>query len=234
MTVLPWRIRIVISDQFPLLYHLVVNAFKGRRSASYWDQRLAETWHQRSWPTKNELIAELTSPDQAILDIACGNGSILRALKARGYKDLQGLEISEYAVDRLRAEGFTMHRGCVPLIQLPDAALDVVIASQVLEHVIRRHRFAREIARVLKPGGHAFIFVPNNCLGPIDEPEHVIKYTAASLRSFLGKHFEIISLDVIKDINFPMTILFGHVQTGPCVANLNQCSPPMDERRRSH
>lgn len=214
MNVLPWRVRALISEKCPLLYHLTANILKSRRSESYWDERLAETWHLRSWPTKNELIAELTSPDQVILDIACGNGSILRDLKARGYQNLQGLEISNYAVNRLRSEGFTMYHGGVPVLQLPDAAFDIVIASQVLEHIIRRHRFAQEIARVLKPGGRAFIFVPNNCLGPIDEPEHVIKYKPDSLRKFLNKHFEVVSLDVIKDANYPMTILFAHVRKG--------------------
>lgn len=214
MNLLPWRVRALISENFPLLYHLTANILKSRRSESYWDERLAETWHQRSWPTKNELIAKLTSPTQVILDIACGNGSILKDLKARGYQHLQGLEISIYAVNRLRSEGFTMHHGGVPVLQLPDAVFDVVIASQVLEHIIRRHRFAREIARVLKPGGRAFIFVPNDCLGPIDEPEHVIKYKSDSLHKFLNKHFEVISLDVIKDANYPMTILFAHVRKG--------------------
>ena len=212
MNVLPWRVRALISENLPLLYHLAANVFKSRRSESYWDERLAETWHQRSWPTKNDLIAKMTSPEQIILDIACGNGSILRDLKARNYQNLHGLEISNYAVSRLRSEGFIMHHGSVPILPLPDIAFDIVIASQVLEHIIRRHRFAQEISRVLKPGGRAFIFVPNNCLGPIDEPEHVIKYRPDTLRKFLNKYFEVVSLEVIKDENYPMTILFGHVR----------------------
>jgi SAM-dependent methyltransferase len=212
MNVLPWRVRAQISEHFPLLYHFAANVLKKRRSESYWDQRLAETWNQRNWPTKNDLIAGLTSPDQAILDIACGNGSILRDLKARGYQNLQGLEISNYAVNRLRSEGFIMHHGSVPLLPLPDAAFDVVIASQVLEHIVRRHSFAAEVARVLKPDGTALIFVPNNCLGPIDEPEHVIKYTSDSLRKFLRRHFRVDALDIIKDANYPMTILFAQVR----------------------
>jgi 2-polyprenyl-3-methyl-5-hydroxy-6-metoxy-1,4-benzoquinol methylase len=212
MNILPWRVRAFISQEFPLLYHLAVNVGKKRRSESYWDERLADTWHQRTWPTKNQLIADMTLPDQVILDIACGNGSILRDLKSRGYQNLHGLEISNYAVNRLRSEGFIMHHASIPTLQLPNDMFDVVIASQVLEHIIRRHKFAEEIARVLKPGGQAFIFVPNNCLGPIDEPEHVIAYKPDSLRKFLDSHFEVISLEVIKDANYPMTILFGHVQ----------------------
>jgi hypothetical protein len=47
----------------------------------------------------------------------------------------------------------------------------------------------REDGRLLKPGGCAFFFVPDDCLGPIDEPEHVIKFTAWSLRACLEKRF---------------------------------------------
>ena len=54
------------------------------------------------------------------------------------------------------------------------------------------------------------IFVPNDCLGPIDEPEHVIKYTEATLRRFLDRHFTVKGIEVIRDPNYPMTILFAH------------------------
>ncbi len=151
--ILPWRLKAAISERFPLGYHLAVNLFRRGHSEAYWDNRLAETWHQRTWPTKNETIAGLTNPEQVILDIACGNGSILRDLKSRGYKHLHGLEISRYAVRRLTEEGIAMHHGSIPDLPLPDGFCDVVIASQVLEHVIRRNRFAREIVRVLKPRG---------------------------------------------------------------------------------
>jgi 2-polyprenyl-3-methyl-5-hydroxy-6-metoxy-1,4-benzoquinol methylase len=202
-----------LSERFPLGYHLAVNMFRQVRSESYWDSRLAETWELRTWPTKNELIAARTNPDQAILDIACGNGSILRDLKSRGYRNLHGLEISTYAVKRLQTEGIVMHHGSIPALPLPDAQYDTVIASQVLEHVIRRNQFAAEITRVLKPGGSAFVFVPNDCLGPIDEPEHVIKYNEESLHKFLARHFDIVSIDVIKDANHAMSILFAHVHS---------------------
>ncbi len=58
------------------------------------------------------------------------------------------------------------------------------------------------------------MFVPNNCLGPIDEPEHVIKYNEDTFRSFLGRHFEIVSIEKIRDANYSMSILFAHVRTG--------------------
>jgi hypothetical protein len=90
---------------------------------------LVESWDLRNWPVKDALIESLTSPEHPPLD-TCGNGGILKYLKADGYH----LEISQYAVNRLRGEGLTMHQGRLPRLPLPDTTYDVVVASQVLEH----------------------------------------------------------------------------------------------------
>lgn len=205
----PWRVKHFVSERFPLAYHLIRNAGAPANDRAHWDQRLAETWDRRTWPTKVDRIARLTAPGDVIVDVACGNGSILRALRTRGYERLHGVEISQYAVARLRTEGITMHAGELPAIPLPDASCDVVIASQILEHVIRRDRFAREIVRVLRPGGRVFVFVPDDCLGPIDEPEHVIKFDARTLRHFLARRFDAVTVESMRDANYPMPILFG-------------------------
>ncbi len=211
---IPWRLKNSLSGHFPLLYHLAINAgFRGN-SKEHWNKQLEDTWDAptRSWPSKSALIASLTSPSDSILDIACGNGSILRDLNALGYLNLHGLEISDYAIRRLSLEGIRMHSGMLPSIPLPSASLDAVIASQVLEHIVRRTRFTKEIVRILKPGGQAFIFVPDNCLGPIDESEHVAMYNARSLGALLQKHFSVIGLQSMRDVNHVMPILFAHVK----------------------
>jgi SAM-dependent methyltransferase len=210
---IPWRVRNFVSEHFPLLYHVLVNRFRGNNS-DHWDARLASTWgsRARNWPTKNELIKRGTSPDAAILDVGCGDGSILKSLITAGYTRLHGLEISRYAVDRLSREGLRVHLGSLAHIPLRDAFFDVVIASQVLEHIIRRRRFVLQVRRVLKPGGRAFFFVPDDCLGPIDEPEHVVKYSRASLEAFLSNYFQILTLESICDENHEVPILFAEVQ----------------------
>lgn len=212
---IPWRVKNFLSDRFPLLYHFVANVGVRGNGPEHWDARLAETWNSTlwDWPSKNALIASLTEPADVILDIGCGSGGLLRDLRGRGYRNLHGLEISGYAIGRLHAEGFEVHYGRLPSIPLPDAQFDVVIASQVLEHVIRRRRFLAEMARVLKPGGSAFIFVPDDCLGPISEPEHVIKYDAESLARFVRGRFELVAMRSMHDTNHAMPILFAHLRT---------------------
>jgi ubiquinone/menaquinone biosynthesis C-methylase UbiE len=214
MRIIPWRVKAFLSNHFPLAYHLAVNVGWRGNSEQHWDRTLESTWSDpaRTWPTKVEVIASLTHPDMKILDVACGTGSILRALKERGCTGLHALEISAYAVSRLNAEGIHARRGMLPRISFPDDEFDVVIASQVLEHIVRRGAFAKEIRRVLKPSGRVFIFVPNNCLGPIDEPEHVMVYQAASLKRFLERYFTVTALDSMHDANHQIPILFAQAQ----------------------
>jgi SAM-dependent methyltransferase len=216
---LPWRVKNFLSEHLPLLYHYAVNLGRGN-GQEHWDEQLAATWDNpsRDWPAKAEKIASLCHVHEVILDIGCGNGSILRALRKRGYKQLHGLEISAYAIRRLREEGFEMHHGRIPQLPMGPAMFDVVIASQVLEHVIRRRRFLEEIRRVLKPGGRLLIFVPDDCLGPISEPEHVIKFTAETLRKLLVRHFPNVSIERFKDRNHPMPILFARAETASVFA----------------
>jgi SAM-dependent methyltransferase len=45
-------------------------------------------------------------------------------------------------------------------LQFPDGFFDVVMTAEVLEHVPDEQRAIREIARVLKPGGHLILEVP--------------------------------------------------------------------------
>ena len=214
MTLVPWRLKYFLSKNVPLLYHLAVNAGFRANSSEHWDTRLAETWDDaaRHWPTKNALIASVTKPTDVILDVGCGDGHMLRTLKGAGYRHLHGLEISDYAVQRLRGEGIHMHKGKLPRIPLPDDAYDVVIASQVLEHVIRRRLFVKEIRRVLKPGGLACIFVPDDCLGPIDEKEHVICYNSESLHRFLGEFFSSVEIESMRDVNHAAPILYARLE----------------------
>ena len=217
MTLVPWRLKFFLSSNVPLLYHLAVNAGLRANSPEHWDARLAETWDDpvRHWPTKNALIASRTMPTDVILDVGCGDGHMLRTLRSAGYQHLHGLEISDYAVQRLRGEGIHMHKGKLPRIPLPDNTFDVVIASQVLEHVIRRRLFLKEIKRVLKPGGVACIFVPDNCLGPIDEKEHVICYNSGSLRAFLERFFSSVEIESMRDVNHAAPILYARLEKEP-------------------
>jgi ubiquinone/menaquinone biosynthesis C-methylase UbiE len=211
---IPWRIKNFFSDHFPLGYHLLTNIRVRHESEDYWNAAFDASWEagSRDWPTKSRLIQTLTSPTDRILDVGCGTGALLRYLQKHGYGRLEGLEVSRRAVEVLGAHGITMHHARLPDLPLPDAQFDVVVASQVLEHVIRRRKFLGGLRRILKPSGALMIFVPDNCLGPIDEPSHVTIFTKDRLERELSPHFKSVFIESMKDERFEMRILFAYAQ----------------------
>lgn len=211
---IPWRVKNFVSEHFPLFYHKIINIGVEVNSDEYWDEIYMKEWDsaKRIWPTKNQLVKEKTRKTDSILDIACGTGSILRYLKENEYENLHGSEISNLCIERLENLGISMFKSFLPEIECPDDSFDVVIASQILEHIIDRGKFLREIKRVIKSEGQCLLFVPDNCLGPIDEPSHVIKFNRKSLTKLIGKYFDDFTITSMKDENFPMPILFAHIQ----------------------
>ncbi|PCJ36093.1 MAG: hypothetical protein COA93_01995 [Alphaproteobacteria bacterium] len=211
---IPWRLKNFVSEHLPLFYHFVSNIGVKVNSDEYWDEIYSKEWDNpgRIWPTKNQLLEGKIQKTDSVLDIACGTGSILRFLKNKGYEDLHGTELSGLCIERLKKLGISMFRSYLPKIECLDNSFDVVIASQILEHIVKRGKFLNEIKRVLKSDGQCFLFVPDNYLGPIDEPSHVIKFNDKTLAKLLGKHFQNFTITSMKDENFEMNILFAHIQ----------------------
>lgn len=208
---IPWRMKSWVSESFPLIYYLVNSGMAGANSAAHWDEQLAKTWNDayRDWPAVNEFIRATVDPETLLLDVGCGTGSLLRHLSEAGYTRLHGMELSAYAIRRLLREGFCIHSGNLPTMPFPADTFGAVVLSQVLEHVIRRKTLLQEIRRILVPGGRFLVFVPDDCQGPIDEPEHVIKFTEASLRQTLSTHFAVDRLEHFRDPNHKMPYLFA-------------------------
>jgi ubiquinone/menaquinone biosynthesis C-methylase UbiE len=101
-------------------------------------------------------------PGDRVLDVACGVGRLL-TLAGEAGAQTYGVDISPVALDLAR------RRGCPARLQhadgeaLPfeDGSFDHVTSLGSLEHYLRPEKGAREIARVLKPGGRALIMLPN-------------------------------------------------------------------------
>jgi SAM-dependent methyltransferase len=110
-----------------------------------------------------QLLASLrVAKGSHILEVGCGSGMLLQAMRDAGYSNLTGVDNSEAA---LRAAAT---RGLGDIITTQDAAatsfadesFDVVVASDVLEHLLNEGQALAEWRRVLKPGGHLLLFVP--------------------------------------------------------------------------
>jgi SAM-dependent methyltransferase len=113
-----------------------------------------------------------------LMDLGCGNQPFLR-----WYEPL----VKEVVpVDAAPIPGVVVVDLTEPL-PFSDASFDTILCTQVLEHVQNAEQAMAEIARLLRPGGHALITVP--FLYPTHEmPYDFWRYTHLGLRSLVERH----------------------------------------------
>ncbi|HKE75104.1 MAG TPA: class I SAM-dependent methyltransferase, partial [Acidimicrobiales bacterium] len=97
-------------------------------------------------------VAGLRAPSTArVLDVGCGNGMYLAELRRRGI-DAVGCDLSPGMLAAAAPHRALVNTDVTALPFAP-AAFDVVLAPHMLYHVGDRTAAARELRRVLAPGG---------------------------------------------------------------------------------
>jgi len=101
-----------------------------------------------------------------LLDIGCGRGTLLAALRATSSASLSrtfvGVDISEVAVRAVRAAGFEADVASLASgLPFPDESFDIVIFGEVIEHLYDPDAALLEISRILKRDGRLILTTPN-------------------------------------------------------------------------
>ena len=129
--------------------------------------------------------------DAAVLDIGTSTGTNLRMLRALGFGNVQGLDLSDDAIRFCAEKGFpAVRKGDVRDMPFAANLFDLVLATDVIEHVDDDAKAVTEIARVLKPGGAALITVPafRRLWGLQDEvAKHKRRYRKSELLELVAK-----------------------------------------------
>jgi 2-polyprenyl-3-methyl-5-hydroxy-6-metoxy-1,4-benzoquinol methylase len=139
-----------------------------------------------------------------LLDVGCGAGSFLEAAGRDGWQ-AYGIEISKTAAAHVRSRGIEVFCGELQNAKFPDEHFDVVIASEVLEHVPYPQEMLTAIARVLRPGGLLWATTPHGrgisarmldlAWSPVCPPEHLQLFSVSSIKSLLkGAGFKEVSI----------------------------------------
>lgn len=106
---------------------------------------------------------EVVRPGARVLDVGCGNGGMLFPFVERGCRGW-GLDLGLHpeVVEVAAAAGLlVLHlQGRGEALPFPDAACDLVVLAETLEHVPRPRALGREVARVLRPGGLVYLTTP--------------------------------------------------------------------------
>jgi SAM-dependent methyltransferase len=107
---------------------------------------------------------EGVSAPACIVDVGCGDGTaaVLAAQRNPGHR-MVGVDWSAGALGRARRLGLTVVRAGTDAPGLPFAAgsADVVIMSELIEHLVDTDSALDEVFRVLRPGGSLLLSTPN-------------------------------------------------------------------------
>lgn len=105
------------------------------------------------------------SKEAAIVELGCGNGSFLGALKADGFRRTSGCDLCEPLVDYANHNGFSevQHLGALEFLDTLTEPVDRIFMFDVIEHLELDVAMAvmRKVLEKLTPGGMFIGSTPN-------------------------------------------------------------------------
>ena len=107
-----------------------------------------------------KIIANLIENNTRVLDVGCGDGTLMEFLKNNKKIDIRGIEISKNNVQQCIGKGLTVIEVDAEkdLSQFPDGSFDFVILSQTLQAFLNPEKVISELLRV---GKKAIVTIPN-------------------------------------------------------------------------
>ncbi|NJL92787.1 MAG: class I SAM-dependent methyltransferase [Anaerolineae bacterium] len=142
------------------------------------------------------LVGALKAPRGLFLDVGCGDGYLIYALRQAGVGRVMGLDDNRLGVhlaaEQLRARYEAQNlvlRGSTYALPYANATFDGITLADVIEHLQDPAHAVMEMARVLKPGGVLALSTPNwHPQRPLSR-FHVQEFKPQELRDLLAPHF---------------------------------------------
>ena len=107
-----------------------------------------------------EVIAKVIKKNKRVLDIGCGDGTLMEHLKISQQNDVRGLEPQKKLVQKCIAKGLSVIEGDAEkeLIQFPKKSFDYVVLSQTLQAFLYPEEVLNQLLRI---GKQTIISIPN-------------------------------------------------------------------------
>jgi SAM-dependent methyltransferase len=196
------------SDDFDVIYPQTYYTRGGTRAAA--PSAVAAAWRTVERRRTRDILRLVEPGRRRVLDVGCGDGRLLATLRrtpaARGWH-LVGIEpaLSDEARSAAVDLDLELHEGLYEAARFGRDAFDLVVAQQVIEHVVDPGAALAKMRDELRPGGHAILDTPNadgldralfrrSLWGGYHFPRHMTLFTPVTLAELAGR----VGLDVVE------------------------------------
>lgn len=157
-----------------------------------------------------------------LFDFGCGSGGFLLEAREAGF-EVMGLELSRYLAEHVIEEhGIPVFQGLITDPDFADESFDVIVSSQVFEHLLDPRQTLEAVRAHLNPKGLLLIEVPNLRAiqerlrrGATMDDSHLFYFTAQSL----GQMMESCGFKVLRVEEGLRPYRFGAVRRAPDIVH---------------
>lgn len=177
-------------ENYDEIAQILIKSLKEEGKNPWMDE---EHWKKSEEDTA-EICKQYLKPGDRILDVGCGTGRMLSYFSnVKKY----GIDISIDMAAMAREKGIEACMGNVEDLPYKDGSMDLVVCTDVLEHVFDLYKTISEINRVVKAGGYIILRVPQDeDLSPYLDPSYPFEYV--HLRMFSKSSLELYCTKVFK------------------------------------
>jgi methionine biosynthesis protein MetW len=107
-----------------------------------------------------KVIAQIVQNNKRVLDVGCGDGTLMEYLKKNQKNDVRGLEPKKDLVQKCISKGLSVIEGDAEkeLFQFPEKSFDYVVLSQTLQAFLYPQEVLSQLLRI---GKQTIVTIPN-------------------------------------------------------------------------
>lgn len=174
---------------------IIFNKYQVRSPHYHWQQISRNLFRFNAYvAARYQQVVKLIprKPRQRILDIGCGDGVLLSLIKNAA---LYGVDLDQTSLDYAAAK-VNAKFVQAPATKLPFQSnfFDVVLATEIIEHLSQPKLMLAEIYRVLKPNGQVIISTPVKPTVGLTDKLHVQEFSPPELKNLLASEFKFVTI----------------------------------------
>lgn len=165
-----------------------------KRGAYHWQQVSRNIFRHNAYVAARyaQVVKLVPRVSKRVLDIGCGDGVLLSLI---GDHHLYGVDLDQasldYAATRIKAR---LIKAAAESLPFKSNYFDLVIATEIIEHLAKPEIMLREIKRVLKPRGRVILTTPVKSAAGLTDKLHHQEFSPDDLKQLCAGYFRRIKI----------------------------------------